>query len=315
MVYTVTLNPALDHIVYTSNLKTGAVNRMNREIFDAGGKGINVSVVLNELSVKSKALGFTAGFTGEEIERRLCERGIDTDFVRLSSGMSRVNVKLKDYTTDGVMETEINSDGPDISDEALKEFFVKLGVIEDGDVLVLAGSVPKSLPNNIYEHILEYLSAKNIKVAVDASGELLTSTLKWKPFIIKPNLDELGEIFGERPNSKVEAIGYAKTLQEMGAKNVLVSMAGDGAFLLNEQGETVFCDACSGKVRNSVGAGDSMLAGFLSGILDGDTDEEYALMLGTAAGGATAFSDGLAKKAAILDLMKVLLKKHGEKSV
>ena len=292
MVYTVTLNPALDHIVYLSDLAEGKVNKMNREVLDIGGKGINVSVVLSELDVKSKALGFVAGFTGYEIERQLQSRGIDTDFVWLDSGLSRINIKLKNYTTNAVTETEINS-----------------------DVLVLAGSVPHTLHKNIYEHILEYVSAKKIKVAVDAAGSLLTSTLKFKPFLIKPNLDELGEIFGEKPSSKIEAIGYAKTLQEMGAQNVLVSMAGEGAILLDETGRTLYCRACTGKVKNSVGAGDAMLAGFLSASLDNDTDVDYALMLGTAAGGATAFSDGLAKKAAILDQIKILLKEHAEKPI
>lgn len=315
MVYTVTLNPALDHIVYLSDLAEGKVNKMNREVLDIGGKGINVSVVLSELDVKSKALGFVAGFTGYEIERQLQSRGIDTDFVWLDSGLSRINIKLKNYTTNAVTETEINSDGPDISDEALKQLFVKLGALEDGDVLVLAGSVPHTLHRNIYEHILEYVSAKKIKVAVDAAGSLLTSTLKFKPFLVKPNLDELGEIFGEKPSSKIEAIGYAKTLQEMGAQNVLVSMAGEGAILLDETGRTLYCRACTGKVKNSVGAGDAMLAGFLSASLDNDTDVDYALMLGTAAGGATAFSDGLAKKSAILDQIKILLKEHAEKPI
>lgn len=315
MVYTVTLNPALDHIVYVSNLNAGEVNRMNREVIDIGGKGINVSVVLAELGVKSKALGFTAGFTGDEIERRLADSGIETDFVKLPSGNSRVNIKLKNYTSDGYCETELNSDGPDISDAALKELFVKLSAVEDGDILVLAGSVPHTVPAEIYEQIMEYLAGRNIKVVVDASGKLLTSTLKYKPFAIKPNLDELGEIFGEKPSSMIEAIGYAKTLQEMGARNVLVSMAGDGAVLLDENGKTYFCAAAKGKVKNSTGAGDSMLGGFLAGMIDNDTDEEYALMLGTAAGGATAFSDGLAKKESILDLMKVLLKDHAEKQV
>lgn len=310
MVYTVTLNPALDHIVFVSNLNEGGINKMNREVLEIGGKGINVSVMLSELDVKSKALGFVAGFTGCEIEHQLQSRGIETDFVQLESGMSRINIKLKNYGDATFSETEINSDGPDISDEALKQLFEKLGAIEDGDILVLSGSVPRTLQKDIYEHILEYVSAKNIKVAVDASGELLTSTLKFKPFLIKPNLDELGDIFGEKPSSKVEVIAYARHLQEMGARNVLVSMAGEGALLLEESGKTLYCNACKGKVRNSVGAGDSMLAGFLSATLDNDTDVEYALMLGTAAGGATAFSDGLAKKAAVLDLMKILLKEH-----
>lgn len=315
MVYTVTLNPALDHIVFVSDLMTGKINKMNRDVLDIGGKGINVSVVLSELDVKSKVLGFVAGFTGYEIERQLQSRGIDTDFVWLESGMSRVNIKLKNYTADSVTETEINSDGPDISDEALKQLFVKLSAIEDGDVLVLAGSVPHTLQKDIYEHILEYVSAKKIKVAVDASGNLLISTLKFKPFLIKPNLDELGEIFGEKPSSKVEAIAYAQHLREMGAQNVIISMAGDGAILLDESGKTLYCGACKGKVKNSVGAGDAMLAGFLSASLDNDTDVEYALMLGTAAGGATAFSEGLAKKSEILDQMKFLLKEHAEKPI
>lgn len=315
MVYTVTLNPALDHIVFVSDLMTGKINKMNRDVLDIGGKGINVSVVLSELDVKSKVLGFVAGFTGYEIERQLQSRGIDTDFVWLENGMSRVNIKLKNYTADSVTETEINSDGPDISDEALKQLFVKLSAIEDGDVLVLAGSVPHTLQKDIYEHILEYVSAKKIKVAVDASGNLLISTLKFKPFLIKPNLDELGEIFGEKPSSKVEAIAYAQHLREMGAQNVIISMAGDGAILLDESGKTLYCGACKGKVKNSVGAGDAMLAGFLSASLDNDTDVEYALMLGTAAGGATAFSEGLAKKSEILDQMKFLLKEHAEKPI
>lgn len=313
MVYTVTLNPALDHVVFVSDLREGGINKMNREVLNIGGKGINVSVVLSELNVKSKALGFVAGFTGDEIERRLKECGIDTDFVRLDSGNSRINIKFMNYAAESFTETEINSDGPDISDKALAEFFKKLGVIEDGDMLVISGSIPRTLQKDIYEQILEYVSGKNVKVAVDAAGELLISTLKYKPFLIKPNLDELGEIFGEKPASKVEAIAYAQHLQEMGAQNVLVSMAGEGALLLDESGKTLYCGACRGKVRSSVGAGDAMLAGFLSATLDNDTDMEYALMLGSAAGGATAFSDGLARKASILDQMKILLKEHAEK--
>lgn len=313
MIYTVTVNPSLDHIVFVSDLEIGQINKMNKEVLDIGGRGINVSVVLSELDVKSKALGFVAGFTGYEIERQLGERGIETDFVWLDKGLSRVNIKLKNYTQGTVTETEINSDGPEVSDEAIKHLFEKLNAIEDGDVLVLAGGVGQNMPRDIYEHILEYVSGKNIKVVVDASGDLLTSTLKFKPFLIKPNLDELGAVFGEKPASKVEAIAYGQQLRDMGAQNVLISLAGDGAILLDENGKTLFCDACKGKVRNSVGAGDSMLAGFLSASLDNDTDFEYALMLGTAAGGATAFSDGLAKKSAILDLMKILLKEHAEK--
>lgn len=315
MVYTVTLNPALDHIVFVSDLKVGELNRMNKELIEVGGKGINVSVVLSELNVKSKALGFVAGFTGDEIERRLHGRGIDTDFIRLDSGESRINLKIKNHSANSYSETDINSDGPDISDEALASFFAKLGIIEDGDVLILAGGVPHSLQKDIYEHIMEYVSGKNIKVAVDASGELLTSALKHRPFLIKPNMEELGEIFGERPSSILEAAAYGQQLREMGARNVLVSMAGDGALLIEENGTTLFCAACKGKVRNSVGAGDAMLAGFMSASLDSDTDMEYALMLGSAAGGAAAFSDGFPRRVNILDLMKVLLKEHAERKL
>lgn len=314
MVYTITLNPTLDHNVFVSDLKAGKINKMNKEALSVGGRGINVSLVLSELDIKSKVLGFVAGFTGYEIERQVQARGIETDFVWLESGLSRVNIKLKNFTKSGVRETEIDSDGPEIPDDAIKQLFVKLSAVEDGDVLVLAGGIQQSVQRDIYEHILEYVSAKKIKVAVDAPAELLTTTLKYKPFLIKPNLDELGDIFGEAPASKVEAIAYGQQLQEMGARNVLISMGRDGAVLLDDSGKTLFCNALKGKVRNSVGAGDAMLAGFLSAMLDKDVDLNYALMLGTAAGGATAFSDGLAKKAEILDQMKVLLKEHAKKT-
>lgn len=315
MIYTVTLNPTLDHNVFVSDLKAGKINKMNKEAITVGGRGINVSLVLSELDVKSKALGFVAGFTGYEIERQVQARGIETDFVWLESGLSRVNIKVKNFMKSTVRETEIDSEGPDVPDEAIKQLFVKLSAVEDGDVLVLAGGVPHSMQKDIYEQILEYVAGKNIKVAVDASGELIASTLKHRPFLIKPNMDELGDIFGENPSSRVEAIAYAKQLQDMGAQNVLISMGSDGAVLLDDSGKTRFCDALKGKVRNSVGAGDAMLAGFLSAMLDKDVDLDYALMLGTAAGGATAFSDGLARKAEILDQMKVLLKDHAKGTV
>ena len=314
MIYTVTLNPTLDHNVFVSDLKAGKINKMNKEAITVGGRGINVSIVLAELDVKSKALGFLAGFTGYEIERQVQNRGIETDFVWLESGLSRVNIKVKNFMKSTIRETEIDSEGPDIPDEAIKQLFEKLNAVEDGDVLVLAGGVPHSMQKDIYEQIMEYVSAKNIRVAVDTTGELISSTLKYKPYLIKPNMDELGDIFGENPTSKVEVIAYAKQLQEMGAQNVLISMGSEGAILLDDEGKTRFCEALKGKVRNSVGAGDAMLAGFLSGMLDKDTDIDYALMLGTAAGGATAFSDGLAKKAEILDQMKILLKAQTDKT-
>lgn len=309
MVYTVTFNPALDYVVFVNNMKFREVNRVDKALVQAGGKGINVSMVLSELGVRSRALGFVAGFTGDAIEQSVRKHGIDADFVHLKDGFSRINIKLK---SDG--ETELNANGPTISDEALKELFERFESIENGDVLVLAGSVPKSLPSNIYEQILEYVSAKKVTTIIDASGELLVETLKYKPFLIKPNLEELGEIFGERPATRDQVYVCARQLREMGAQNVLVSMAGEGAMLLDTQGELWYCAACEGTVVNSVGAGDAMVAGFVSGILDKDVDIEYALMLGTAAGGATAFSEGLADKERIIEQMKKLLKRHAEET-
>ncbi|MCM1164930.1 MAG: 1-phosphofructokinase [Lachnospiraceae bacterium] len=310
MVYTVTFNPALDYVVFVNNMRFREVNRIEKDYIRAGGKGINVSTVLSELGVKSKAMGFVAGFTGAAIEQSVIAHGVEADFVRLDGGLSRINIKLK---SDG--ETELNANGPDIPDKALKELFERFSELDDGDVLVLAGSVPKSLPQDIYQQILEYVSAKKIRTVVDASGELLTNTLVYKPYLIKPNLDELTEIFGEKPSSKEEVLSYAMQLRKMGAQNVLVSMAGDGALLLDMQGEVYFCEACDGKVVNSVGAGDAMVAGFVSAMLDNDVDHEYALILGTAAGGATAFTEGMATKDQIIYQMKKLLKKHAEKTV
>ncbi len=298
MVYTVTFNPAIDHVVHTEGFKLGEVNRALSEEIYFGGKGINVSAVLKELGISSVALGFTAGFTGEAIENGLKAMGIDTQLVRLKRGSSRINVKIK-----GEAETELNAQGPDIDDESLAALFEKLDRLEDGDTLVLAGSVPKSLPADIYERILERVSGKNILTAVDASGELLMNVLKFEPFVIKPNDHELGEIFGKRLTDDSDIEACAVKLREMGAKNVLVSMAENGAMLIDEHGERHRCGVCKGTVRNSVGAGDSMLAGFLAGIEKG---YDYALKLGTAAGGATAFSDGLADKEKIEELLKTL---------
>lgn len=299
MVYTVTFNPAIDYVVHTGEMKLGATNRSEREELYFGGKGINVSVVLRELGVASKALGFTAGFTGEAIENGLSEMGIDTDFVRLKSGNSRINVKIKSSE-----ETELNGQGPHIDDEAVAELFAKLGKLEDGDTLILAGSIPSSLPSDIYERILERLSHKKIRAVVDATKDLLLNVLKYKPFLIKPNNHELGEMFGVTLTTDEDIEKYARKLKDMGAVNVLISMAGDGAMLIDEDGKTHRCGVCKGKVKNSVGAGDSMVAGFTAGIEQGDY--EYALKLGTAAGGATAFSDGLAQKETIAELLKTL---------
>ena len=299
MVYTVTFNPAIDYVVHTGEMKLGATNRSEREEMYFGGKGINVSIVLRELGIDSKALGFTAGFTGEAIERGLADMGIDTDFVRLATGNSRINVKIK-----ASEETELNGQGPDIDDKAIATLFEKLDKLSSGDTLVLAGSIPASLPSDIYERILERLSGRDIRTVVDATKDLLLNVLKYKPFLIKPNNHELGEMFGVTLNSDEEIETYARKLQEMGAVNVLISMAGDGAMLIDEYGKMHRCGVCKGVVKNSVGAGDSMVAGFTAGVINGDY--EYALKLGTAAGGATAFSDGLATKDEITELVKTL---------
>ncbi|WP_019679378.1 1-phosphofructokinase [Ruminococcus flavefaciens] len=299
MIYTVTFNPAIDYVVHTNGMNWGSVNRSSREEIYFGGKGINVSIVLRELGITSKTMGFTAGFTGKAIEQGVCAMGIEADFVRLGHGNSRINVKIK-----ADEETEINGQGPDIDADALEKLFGKLDRLSDGDILILAGSIPQSLPSDIYEKILERLSGRDIKTVVDATNDLLINVLKYHPFLIKPNNHELGEIFGVSVNTHEEAAEYAAKLREMGARNVLVSMAEKGAILLDENGKLYECGVCKGLVKNSVGAGDSMLAGFVAGCEKGDFG--YALKLGTACGGATTFSEGLAKKELIDELMKQL---------
>ena len=290
MIYTVTFNPAIDYIVHTGTMQVGQVNRSQGEELYFGGKGINVSFVLHELGLPSKALGFVAGFTGAAIEAGIQEQGIATDFVHLDSGFSRINVKIKSGE-----ETELNGQGPNISEAAVAELFEKLNQLQDGDILILAGSIPNTMPADSYEKILAHLSDKKIKVVVDATKDLLLKVLPYHPFLIKPNNHELGELFGVTLHSIEEIATYAKKLQEMGAQNVLISMAGDGALLIDETGKQHVCGVCKGTVKNSVGAGDSMVAGFVAGSMHGDY--EAALKLGTAAGGATAFSEGLAQRA------------------
>ena len=299
MVYTVTFNPAVDYIVRTDEINVGKVNRSISEEILFGGKGINISLVLKELGIKSKALGFIAGFTGRAIEEGVREMGVETDFVHLKDGFSRINVKIK-----SAEETELNGQGPRIDSEAIAGLYKKLDGLENGDTLVLAGSIPNTLPSDIYEKILEHLSQKDIKVIVDATKELLLNVLKYKPFLIKPNNYELEEMFGVAFKSVEEIVECAKKLKEMGAVNVLVSMAEKGAVLIDENGSVHTCGVCKGSVVNSLGAGDSMVAGFIAGSLDGDYP--YALKLGTAAGGATAFSDGLAQRNDIYRLLQQL---------
>lgn len=301
MIYTVTFNPAIDYVVHADDMQVGAVNRSRQEEVYFGGKGINVSVVLHELGLASKALGFVAGFTGEAIEQGLRADGIETDFIHLEKGFSRINVKIKSGE-----ETELNGQGPEIPEDKLRQLFDQLEQVQDGDTIILAGSIPASLPADVYEQILRHLSGKQVRAVVDATRDLLVNVLKYKPFLIKPNNFELGEIFGVLLKDDVdEIVRYAGKLQEMGARNVLVSMAGDGAVLLDENGGVHACGVCKGTVKNSVGAGDSMVAGFVAGCETGDYD--YALKLGTATGGATAFSEGLAKKELIAELLQQLM--------
>lgn len=300
MIYTVTFNPALDYVVGVERLTLGEVNRTTKESIYYGGKGINVSAVLKELKVESIALGFVAGFTGDAIERGVKEKGIATDFIHLKEGMSRINVKIKSD-----QESEINGQGPEITKEAIEFLFEKLDQLKEGDSLVLAGSIPKTLPSDIYERIMERLREKKIRVIVDATKDLLLNVLKYKPFLIKPNNHELGEMFGVILKTNEEIISYGKKLQDMGAKNVLVSMAGDGSILIDETGNVYQMGVPAGKVKNSVGAGDSMVAGFLAGYAETNNYEE-ALKLGTATGSATAFSEGLATYEKIMELRSQL---------
>lgn len=290
MIYTVTFNPALDYVVFLDQLKLGDINRATRESIFYGGKGINVSTILNTLGMETTALGFVAGFTGKAIEEGLAAQGMHTDFIHLPEGNSRINVKVKHGD-----ETEINGQGPVITQEAIDALFEKLQALGEDDILVLAGSIPNTLPEDIYERILAALSGKKIRTVVDATKDLLLNVLKYHPFLIKPNNRELGEMFGTVCETREDIEHYAGELQKMGARNVLISMAGDGAILITEDGETIQMGTPKGKVINSVGAGDSMVAGFVAGYLRTGSYEE-ALKNGTAAGSATAFSEGLASR-------------------
>lgn len=296
MIYTVTLNPSLDYIVTVDNFKLGATNRTSFEQMLAGGKGINVSYVLNNLGIQSTALGFLAGYVGEDIRSRVRQAGIREDFLMLKEGNSRINVKLRNI--DG---TEINGMGPDISKEDTEALMKKMSIIGQNDMLVLAGSIPQSMPNSIYKEIMETLADKNIDVVVDATGELLLNVLPYRPFLVKPNNHELGEIFGVELKKRDEVVEYAKQLQTKGGRNVLVSMAGEGAILIDENGVVHQSEAPKGKVINAVGAGDSMVAGFIAGYMD-KHDYEHSFRMGLSAGSASAFSERLAKKDEIMAL-------------
>lgn len=290
MIYTVTFNPAVDYAIGVENLQIGMTNRSTFEQLLPGGKGLNVSTILNNLGIENTALGFIAGFTGAEIKRSFEALGGKSDFIVLKEGISRINVKIKSQT-----ETEINAIGPFIDEEALAKLMEKLKSLKDGDILILAGSIPSSLPDSLYSDIMEMLAAKDILITVDATGELLINVLTHKPFLVKPNNHELGEIFGVSLKTREEVVPYAKKLQEKGARNVLVSMAGEGAVLASETGKVLMSEAPKGKVINSVGAGDSMVAGFIAGWCE-KKNYEHAFKTGLSAGSASAFSELLATK-------------------
>ncbi len=300
MIYTVTFNPALDYVVRVEHFGLGEVNRTVEEHIFYGGKGINVSAVLANLGYESRALGFVAGFTGDEIERGVKTLGFESDFIHVKKGLSRINVKLKSDE-----ESEINGMGPRIEPEDMERLFEKLDGLNEGDILVLSGSIPASIDRQIYERILARLEGRGIRAVVDAEKELLLNVLKHHPFLIKPNDHELGDMFGVTLKNDKEIQEYAGRLQQMGAGNVLVSMAGDGSLLVTEDGQAYRMGTARGTVKNSVGAGDSMVAGFLAGFLE-NGDYGRALKLGTAAGGATAFSDGLGTREQIMELYEQL---------
>lgn len=300
MIYTVTFNPALDYVVKVDHFTLGMVNRTVQEDIYYGGKGINVSAVLSALGFESTALGFVAGFTGDEIEKGVKKLGFLSDFIRVERGMSRINVKLKSEE-----ETEINGIGPEITGRDVEALFEKLERLTDGDTLVLSGSIPNSIDDTIYERIMGRLDGRGVRIVVDATKDLLMNVLPYHPFMIKPNNHELGEMFGVVLKDEEEMIDYAKRLQEMGAVNVLISMAGDGALLVAEGGEVFRMGVPKGTVRNSVGAGDSMVAGFIAGYLE-NGDYLHALRLGSACGSASAFSEGLACKEDIMKLYQEL---------
>lgn len=290
MIYTVTFNPSLDYIVSVEDFKLGLTNRTSSELMLPGGKGLNVSMVLGNLGIESTALGFVAGFTGEEIIRRIEEMGVKSDFIPVEKGISRINLKLK--SIDG---TEINGCGPQIGEEAVQKLMKKLDVLGEGDVLVLAGSIPNSMPDDIYKNIMARLEQRGVLMVVDATKELLVNVLEHHPFLVKPNNHELGEIFGVTLQTREEVIPYGKKLQEMGAVNVLVSMAGEGAVLIAEDGNIWQAPAPKGELKNGVGAGDSMVAGFLAGWLE-KKEYQHAFRMGVSAGSASAFSELLATR-------------------
>ena len=297
MIYTVTLNPSIDYVVRLDSLITGITNRTTSEEYYFGGKGINVSCVLAELDLESTAFGFVAGFTGDAIEKGIRNDKIITDFIKLEKGISRINIKIK-----AGEETEINCQGPHIEESELERLLNKVDRINDGDTIVIAGNVPNTMPDDVYERILERIKGKNVRIVVDATKKLLLNSLKYKPFLIKPNRQELSEIFETEISTEADIEKYAKELQKMGAQNVLISLGGDGAMLIDEFGQKHKQGVLKEKVINTVGSGDSMVAGFIAGY-EKEHSYPYALKLGSVCGNATAFLSGLATKEKINELL------------
>ena len=297
MIFTVTFNPSLDYIVRVDEMRLGTINRTNYEQLLPGGKGINVSIVLGNLGHPSRALGFSAGVTGVALEKLLADTGVDTDLVHVKVGFTRINAKVK-----AVEETELNGQGPRIAPEDVDALFSKLDVLGQDDTLVISGSVPNTLPSDMYEQVMERLAGRGVRIVVDAERDLLTRVLPYRPFLVKPNNHELGDIFGVTLKTRDEVVPYARRMQEMGAQNVLVSMAGEGGVLVAADGQVYQSPAAKGTVVNSVGAGDSCVAGFLAGLMETGS-YQTAFRMGLAAGSASAFSDHLATRPEVEDLM------------
>ena len=297
MIFTVTFNPSLDYIVRVDEMRLGTINRTNYEQLLPGGKGINVSIVLGNLGHPSRALGFSAGVTGVALEKLLADAGVDADLVHVKEGFTRINAKVK-----AVEETELNGQGPRIAPEDVDALFSKLDVLGQDDTLVISGSVPNTLPSDIYEQVMKRLAGHGVRIVVDAERDLLTRVLPYRPFLVKPNNHELGDIFGVTLKTRDEVVPYARRMQEMGAQNVLVSMAGEGGVLVAADGQVYQSPAAKGTVVNSVGAGDSCVAGFLAGLMETGS-YQTAFRMGLAAGSASAFSDHLATRPEVEDLM------------
>ena len=297
MIFTVTFNPSLDYIVRVDEMRLGTINRTNYEQLLPGGTGINVSIVLGNLGHPSRALGFSAGVTGVALEKLLADTGVDADLVHVKAGFTRINAKVK-----AVEETEINGQGPRIAPEDVDALFSKLDVLGQDDTLVISGSVPNTLPSDMYEQVMERLAGRGVRIVVDAERDLLTRVLPYRPFLVKPNNHELGDIFGVTLKTRGEVVPYARRMQEMGAQNVLVSMAGEGGVLVAADGQVYQSPAAKGTVVNSVGAGDSCVAGFLAGLMETGS-YQTAFRMGLAAGSASAFSDHLATRPEVEDLM------------